>query len=77
MSKEMLRAVPILSRLMCARPDMVRAHIKNGIGDIGKYCFMAPARKTGSKMTQYYVMRADLPKILHRDLTPEEEKEIG
>lgn len=70
--KELLKAAPVLSRLLDVRPDLVRAHTRNKIGDIGRYCFIgAPMR--GSKTKQYYVMRADLPKILHRELTEEEE----
>lgn len=77
MSKEMLKAVPTLTKLLQVRPDMVRAHTKNKIGDIGKYCFMASGKVTGSKVNQYFVMRSDLPKILHRNLTEEEEAMIG
>lgn len=70
--KEMLNAVPVLSRLLHVRPDLVRAHTKYGVGDIGKYCFMAPASKTGAGRNAYYIMRADIPKVLHRELTEEE-----
>lgn len=71
--KELLKAAPVLSRLMDVRPDLVRAHARNKIGDIGRYCIVtAPAN--GSKTLQYYVMRADLPKILHRELTEEEQE---
>lgn len=70
-SKELLKAAPTLSKLMGVTPDLVRAHIKYKVGDIGKYCFMmTPA---GKKKSQYYIMRADVPKVLHRELTPEEE----
>ena len=74
--KEMLKAVPVLSRLLHVQPDLVRAHTRNKVGDIGKYCFVAPSAN-GSKVRQYFVMKADLPKILHRELTPEELEEIG
>ena len=74
--KQMLKAVPVLSGLLGVRPDLVRAHIKYGIGDIGKYCQMAPKHKTGKQVNQYYIMRSDLPKVLHRELTKEEEAEI-
>lgn len=71
--KELLKAAPVLSHLLDVRPDLIRAHARNKIGDIGRYCFVTtPAR--GSKTKQYYVMRADLPKILHRELTEEEEE---
>lgn len=70
--KEMLKATPVLSALLGVPPNMVRAHIKYGIGDIGRYCFLMDKKTTGKNVNQYYVMRADLPKILHRDLTEEE-----
>lgn len=70
--KEMLKAVPALSRLLGVRPDMVRAHIKYGIGDIGKYCQMAPKWKTGTSRNQYYILLSDIPKVIHRELTAEE-----
>lgn len=74
--RQMLKAVPVLSGLLGVRPDLVRAHIKYGIGDIGKYCQMAPKWKTGKQTNQYFIMRSDLPKVLHRELTEEEEAEI-
>lgn len=67
--KEMLKATPVLSALLGIPPNMVRAHIKYGIGDVGRYCFLMDKKKTGKNVNQYYVMRADLPKILHRELT--------
>ncbi len=73
---EMIRAVPTLSRLLGLPPDRVRAHIKYKVGDIGKYCFMADKAQTGKQMNQYYVMKADLPKILHRELTSDEQMDI-
>ena len=70
--KEMLKAVPVLSRLLDVRPGLIRAHARNGIGDIGRYCIVTTPK--GSRLKQYYVMRADLPKILHRELTEEEQE---
>ena len=70
--KEMLHAVPTLSKLLSVRPDLVRAHAKNRVGDIGKY-----VQVVGNERKSYFVMRADLPKVLHRELTPEEEAELG
>lgn len=75
--KEMLRASPILSRLMGVPRDMIRAHIKYKVGDIGRYCFLVSKDKTGKQCNQYYVMKSDIPKILHRELTKEEEEMIG
>lgn len=69
---EMVNAVPVLSRLMKVPACRVRAHAKHGIGDIGKYCIVAKLQNR----TSYYIMRADIPKVLHRELTPEEEKLI-
>lgn len=71
--KEMLHAVPILSKLLSVRPDLVRAHAKNRIGSIGQYVTVADLN--GRK--NYYIMRSDIPKVLHRDLTDEEQKIIG
>lgn len=74
--KEMLKAVPVLTRLLDVRPGLIRAHARNGVGDIGRYCIVStPSR--GSRIKQYYVMRADLPKILHRELTEEEIAWLG
>lgn len=75
--KEMLKAAPVLSALLGVPPDMVRAHIKYKVGDIGRYCFMLDKKETGKAASQYYVMRADLPRILHRELTAEDKKIIG
>lgn len=72
--KEMLNAPQTLSWLMGVTPDRIRAHIKYKVGDVGRYCFLASKTETGKKCNQYFVMRADLPKILHRDLTDEEQK---
>lgn len=70
--KEMLKAVPVLTRLLDVRPGLIRAHARNKIGDIGRYCIVTtPSR--GTKTKQYYIMRADIPKVLHRNLTEEEE----
>lgn len=74
MKKEMLKAAPTLSKLLGVTPDMVRAHIKYGVGDIGRYCFLLDKSKTGKSVTQYYVMRSDIPKILHRPLTENDER---
>lgn len=74
---EMIRAVPALSRLLGLPPDRVRAHIKYKVGDIGRYCFMADKARTGKQVNQYYVMVADLPKILHRELTEDEAGYLG
>lgn len=74
--KEILSAVPVLKRLTGENPDTIRQHILLGIGDVGKYCFYADKRKTGKKNHRYYIMRADLPKVLHRELTPEETQMI-
>lgn len=73
MRKEMLHAVPILSKLLSVRPDLVRAHAKYRVGDIGRYVIVTGVHGRHC----YYIMRADIPKILHRELTPEEEAEIG
>ena len=45
--KEMLKAAPVLSALLGVPPDMVRAHIKYRVGDIGRYCFMLDKKETG------------------------------
>ena len=70
--KEMLKPPPVLTDLLGFPANMVRAHIKYKVGDIGRYCFLVDKKTTGKNVNQYYVMRADLPKILHRELTPEE-----
>lgn len=71
--KEMLHAVPVLTKLLSVRPDLVRAHAKYKVGDIGKYVTVA----TMNGRKSYYIMRSDIPKVLHRELTDEEQEMIG
>ncbi len=76
LSGELLKAVPTLSPLLGVHPNLIRAHIKYKVGDIGRYCFMLEKSKTKKLCNQYYVMLSDVPKILHRDLTQEELQQI-
>ena len=66
--KEMLKAVPVLTKLMGVQPHLIRAHARNGIGDIGRYVIVTP----GKNMKQYYIMKSDIPRVLHRGLTDNE-----